>query len=226
MLFENSDLEVPAENLGISIKRTEPLTRSSEHPLFTNPQVVEAAFSPDVLIDGNNSDLLEIGDGRMIGLRVYEHAPAYQKDFSDVSQAIFELVMQQKSRALSEKMASDMIDQIEGGSLAQYVADQAGYSWTVLGPVTPSQQGINPYVLSAAFKIPRPTDKSESLGTAILMDGSSAVIRVSSVETDQVDAAEEFAGEIKNVFGRQRGFDEIRYFQESLRDSSDVDLSS
>ncbi|MEC8645295.1 MAG: SurA N-terminal domain-containing protein [Pseudomonadota bacterium] len=226
LLFENSDLQVPAENLGIPIKRTEPLTRSSEHPLFTNPQIVEAAFSPDVLIDGNNSDLLEIGDGRMIGLRVYEHAPAYQKDFSDVSQAILELVMQQKSSALSEKIASDMIDQIEGGSLAQYVADQAGYSWTVLGPVTPSQQGINPYVLSAAFKIPRPTDNSESLGIAILMDGSSAVIRVSSVETDQVGAAGELADEIKNVFGRQRGFDEIRYFQKSLRDSSDVDLSS
>ena len=162
----------------------------------------------------------------MIGLRVYEHSPAYQKDFSDVSQEILELVMQQKSRALSEKMASDMIDQIEGGSLAQYVADQAGYSWTVLGPVTPSQQGINPYVLSAAFKIPRPTDKFESLGNAILMDGSSAVIRVSSVETDQVGATEDLADEIKNVFGRQRGFDEVRYFQESLRDSSDVDLSS
>ena len=226
LLFENPDLRGPAEKLGISIKKTEPLTRFSEHPLFMNRQVVEAAFSPDVLIDGNNSDLLEIEDGHMIGLRVYEHAPAYQKEYSDVSSEISEQVMQRKSRALSEKMAFDIIDQIEKGSLAQYVADQAGYSWTVLGRISPSQKGIDPNVLSAAFKIPRPVEKSESLGTVILSDGSSAVIRVSSVETDQGDAVEEFAGEIKNVFGRQRGFDEIRYLQESLRDSYDVDLSS
>ena len=53
-----------------------------------------------------------------------------------------------------------------------------------------------------------------------------SVIRISSVETEQVDSAEDLADEIKSVFGRQRGFNEIRYFQESLRDSSDVDLSS
>ena len=177
-------------------------------------------------MDGNNSDLIELGDGRVIGLRVSEHAPAYQKDFSEVSTEIFDLVLQQKSRVLSEKMASDIISEIEQGSLAQYVADQYGYSWTVLGSITPSQQGINTNVLSAAFKIPRPVDKAESLGTAILADGSSAVIRISSVETEQVDSAEDLAAEIKNVFGRQRGFNEIRYFQESLRHSSDIDLSS
>ena len=226
LLFESPDLETPAEILGVAIERTEPLTRSSEHPVFVDPKVVEAAFSPDVLVDGNNSDLLEIRDGRMIGLRVYEHTPAYQKDFSEVSPEIFELVMQQKSRVLSEKLATDIVDQIEGGSLAQYAADQAGYSWSVLGYITPSQEGVNPNILSAAFKIPRPTDKSESLGTAILSDGSSAVIRVSSVEIDSADSAGDLADEIKNVFGRQRGFDEIRYLQESLRDASEVDLSS
>ena len=136
------------------------------------------------------------------------------------------MVLQQKSRALSEKIASDIINEIEQGSLAQYVADQYGYSWTVLGRITPSQQGVNTNVLSAAFKIPRPIDKAESLGTAILADGSSAVIRISSVETEQVDSDGDLADEIKNVFGRQRGFNEIRYLQESLRDASDVELSS
>ena len=67
-----------------------------------NDQVVESAFSPDLLVDGNNSDLLEIEDGRMIGLRVSEHVPAYQKDFSEVSTEVRELVVEQKSRALSE----------------------------------------------------------------------------------------------------------------------------
>ena len=64
-----------------------------------------------------------------IGLRVSEHAPAYQKDFSEVSTEIFDLVLKQKSRALSEKIASDIINEIEQGSLAQYVADQYGYPY-------------------------------------------------------------------------------------------------
>ena len=226
LLFENPDLEIPAKNMGVPIKTTEALARSSEHPLFVNAQVVESAFSPDVLMDGNNSDLIELEDGRVIGLRVSEHSPAYQKDFSEVSTELFDLVLQQKSRALSEKIASDIINEIEQGSLAQYVADQYGYSWTVLGRITPSQQGVNTNVLSAAFKIPRPIDKAESLGTVILADGSSAVIRISSVETEQVDSDGDLADEIKNVFGRQRGFNEIRYLQESLRDASDVELSS
>ena len=226
LLFENPDLEVPARTLGISIKTTEALARTSKYPLFMNSQVVEAAFSPDVLMDGNNSDLIETKDGRMIGLRVAEHAPAYQKDFNEVSTEIFELVLKQKSRALSGKIAGDIINEIDQGSLAQYVADQYGYSWTILGRITPSQQGIDTNVLSAAFKIPRPIDKTESMGTAVLSDGSSAVIRISSVEKEPVDSAEGLADEIKRVLGRQRGFDEIRYFQKSLRDSSDLDLSS
>ena len=226
LLFETPNLEIPAKEFGISVKRTEALARSSKHPLFMNAQVVESAFSPDVLMDGNNSDLIEIEDGYMIGLRVSEHTPAYQKDLNEVSTEVSELVMQQKSRALSKKKATDIIEEIERGSLAQYVADKYGYSWTRLGLISPSQQGVDPQVLSAAFKIPRPVDKAESLGTAILSDGSSAVIRISSVESDQENSAKDFSDDIKSIFGRQRGFDEMRYMQESLRDSLEVDLSS
>ena len=58
-------LEAGARELGLAIRETGPVTRDgqSDDPIASRPAVVAAAFSSDVLDDGNNSDPIEFDTG-------------------------------------------------------------------------------------------------------------------------------------------------------------------
>ncbi len=227
LLFENPDLSLLAANLNLTVNSTEPLTRSSDHFLFSSSEIVEASFSADVLVDQNNSDLIEVDEGHMVGLRVAKHIPGYQKKLEAVSNEITAVLIQKTAEEQSSTIATEIIEAISEGSLAQYVADQYGYSWETLGYVSPSEKGIPPEILEAAFKIARPHENKESLGITEMVSGASAIIRISDVESGRDDInAPELIAELKTVFAKQRGQIDMRELQFSLRGSADIERTN
>ena len=85
LLFEAIDLDSPAAELGLEVLSTGNLSRDSENFLMVNNSAATAVFSADVLIDGNNSDLLELTDSQHVGVRVQEHSPSVTRPLAEVT---------------------------------------------------------------------------------------------------------------------------------------------
>src|SRR5690606_35012659 len=58
--FESSDLVQPAQDLGLKVQTTAPFGREGGEGLTANRAVLQAAFSPEVLEEGSNSNALEL----------------------------------------------------------------------------------------------------------------------------------------------------------------------
>ena len=73
--FANPDsLKVASQVLKLPVQKTEWITRKGGKPSLTlNPKVLAAAFSHDVLDQGNNSDVIELAQDKVMVLRVDEH---------------------------------------------------------------------------------------------------------------------------------------------------------
>ena len=69
-------LKVAAEELGLTIEKSEWFTRTGGTGVAANPKVVKAVFSDDVLRGKQNSDVIEISADSFITLRVLEHREA------------------------------------------------------------------------------------------------------------------------------------------------------
>lgn len=181
MLFEAIDLEAPAAELGLEVLSTGNLSRESENFLMANNSVATSAFSADVLIDGNNSDLLELTDSHHVGIRVEGYSPSVTISLAEVTEDIRYILRRGKAESLAGMRADSIVEAINGGSLSQYVANEYGLDWIVAPSLSRFSRDIDPLVMREAFKLPRPADHKESLGVAILPNGDSLVLRVSEV---------------------------------------------
>ena len=225
MLFENfSELETTADELGLQVRTTGDLARDASHALMSVKHVADAAFSPDVLLDGNNSDLIEIDDDYHLGLRVLEHKPSETLPFEEVREDVRYILQREKATKLASVKAQQIVDAVAAGSLAQYVADEYGVEWRLVAAASRFQQDIEPLVLAEAFKLPRPADNKESLGSATLPNGDSVVLRVSTViNKPESELTEQEMTTIQLSLTGQLGSNDFQDFQKSLEKEASLE---
>jgi len=107
--FEHPDALQPiADQLGLEIQHSELFTRESGTGIAGNPEVREAAFSDLVLVEQNNSDPIELGDQRMLIVRLNEHIPASPRPLAEVRDQITLLLQ----RELASSRAREVAEQI------------------------------------------------------------------------------------------------------------------
>ncbi|MBT7370430.1 MAG: hypothetical protein HN816_07270 [Gammaproteobacteria bacterium] len=225
LLFENfSELESTASAIELDVKITGDLKRDANHELMSVSRVVAAAFSPDVLVDGNNSDLIEVSEDHHIGLRVLEHKPSSIRALSEVTEDVRYILQREKAAELAQTRAKEIVAAIDSGSLAQFVADEYSLEWQVALKATRFDQEVDPFILGEAFKLLRPVENKESLGVATLLNGDSVVLRVSSVVNRPAGEIEEseLAG-VQAGLARQMGLSDFQEFQQSLKQEATLE---
>lgn len=106
MVFaDDSTLTPVAEELGLEIQISEPFSRMGGEGILSNPQVVEAAFSDLVLLDGAVSDPIDVGQNHLVVIKLEEHFPAEVKPLDEVADSIRERLMLERAADLAREQA-------------------------------------------------------------------------------------------------------------------------
>ena len=97
--YENFDsLDPVAEALELEIHETDWITISDTSGIFQYPKVQKAAFSKEVLEEGNNSEVLVVGErDHVIVIRVSENELAVQMTYEESKNKIMEKLQLEKS---------------------------------------------------------------------------------------------------------------------------------
>lgn len=85
LVYESEDLQRPAEAMDLEIEVHGPVERSGGEGLTSNPRVMMAAFDEEVLVDGRNSQLLELDADTVVAIRVREHQRPQQLTLDQAS---------------------------------------------------------------------------------------------------------------------------------------------
>jgi peptidyl-prolyl cis-trans isomerase D len=223
LAFESADLAGPAAELDLPVKSTGHVGRGAASGIASNPSVIAAAFEPDVLLDGNNSRIIEVNPNHHVVVRVQEHNPRQVKGFDLVQDEVRTKLAREKATELAQARAKEMVAMLEEGALTRYVADQYGLAWTVVGEASRNQAGMDRQVNSTAFSLPRPPADTKSTGYSVLEDGDAAVISVTNVRNKPEDQmiAPELEG-LKRVLENQRGASEYREFRNQLAQAGNI----
>ena len=223
LAFEHLDLEIPAEESDLEIQTTDALTRVAADALMGSDAIGEAAFGADVLLDGNNSDVIEVTDDRHVVLRVKEHAPSERESLELVKEGIRLQLQTDKSKVEAEARAEEMVKQIQEGSLARYVADQHDLEWQRSEMTSRTDAEIDPNILIQAFDMPRPAEGKESVSHVTLPNGDAAVIRVSGVHYPEAEEISEDQTQalVRGLVAQQGNIDFFE-FERSRSDTANV----
>ncbi|MGH8612327.1 MAG: SurA N-terminal domain-containing protein [Gammaproteobacteria bacterium] len=222
--FENADTLGPAaEALDLGVQHSDYFSRDGGDGIATEPKVIEAAFSPAVLDQGENSETLELDNDRVVVLRVEEHKPAAEKPLSEVRKEIIKKIT---DKAVSEKtkdVGAALLDRLQSGTSRQDLAKETQIEWKETEPVGRADPTVNRAVLRTAFRLPHPKDGKPSYEGVQLGNADYMLVGVLTVE----DAKDEKPQtDSRNEWIARQGNQSWRDFITALKHKADIDVYS
>ena len=180
-------LQAVSKQLNLPIQTVSDVTRDSGSGIAVNPAVRQKAFSNEVLVQGNNSDPIQIGPNHVVVIRVQSHVPSQLKPLPQVrDQIIARLKLQQAARQAQQVAAQVQAALVSGESLAQ-VAAKYKLKFTAAKYVMRTDTGSVPAaVLSAAFAAPPPNRKTPQAGIVALSGGDQAVYLLTGMKAGEL----------------------------------------
>jgi peptidyl-prolyl cis-trans isomerase D len=180
--FEHPDsLEPAANQFNLKIQQTGLFTRDAGEGLAAEEAVRKAAFGEEVL-NGRNSDPVELGNEKAIVLRVKEHQLASDKPMAEVREVVIAKLRDQEARAEAGKRAQDVLKQVKDGKPLDEAAKAMGLAVVKAGYIRREADKLPPELIRAAFQSPRPAPNKPSSGDVALPDGGHVVFSVTAVK--------------------------------------------
>jgi len=195
LAFEQPDsLQGLADALGLRIQESDWIGRDGGDGIAANPDVLEAIFSNDVLVDGNNSGTLEIGDDDLVVLRVLDHQPAEQQPLEAVRDQVLQAARAQKIRtALEEKGAALLAELEQGKATMDTIAGDESLKLERTALLARNAGQPSRELVDKAFAMPLPTSGKPAYSGLLLENGDYALISLDQVQPGDYDALPEDA---------------------------------
>jgi len=190
LAFENPDsLDAVAEDLGVTPSITDWISpvAATNSGIGRNAAVIEAAFSPDVLQEGFNSEPIELDATRIIVIRVVEHRASRQQPLEEVSERIERTLAARQARKLAADSGRALLERLQSGEDRARVAEQAELTWSDTMELGRSAREADASVLKTLFRMPRPGSGETLFGSAISAGGDTVIVALQRV----IDGASE-----------------------------------
>lgn len=222
LTYESPDSLIPAaETLGLELQTSDWIERSGGEGILGSPKVTNAAFSEDVLVRGNNSELIEPDRDRMraIVLRVDRHEPAAVRPLEEVREEIVTALQAQQASAAALAEAESLVQRLRGGEELAAVAPEGEDTPAPQEPglVSRNQRELPPTVLELAFAAPRPGAGAVSYAAGQQPGGDAVIVAVRNVQDGSAEDMEPAArkserallAQIRGEHGFERVVDDL-----------------
>ncbi|MCG6969203.1 MAG: SurA N-terminal domain-containing protein [Gammaproteobacteria bacterium] len=177
--------------VGLEIKTTPLFGRQGGTGVAANPKVAQAAFSNEVLVEGYNSEPLEIGENHVVVLRVKDHVEKKPRTLEQAKAEIKIRLMNEKAQEKAKLQGEEIISRLRAGEEPSAIAEEMGLEWTKSGELKRSDRKIDSAIVKQAFKLSRPKEGDRSYGGTVLAAGDYAVVAVNSVTDGKIGEIEE-----------------------------------
>jgi len=222
-VFNAPDLAEPSEELGLTIKQSEPVFRSQQNGLFSNASLLAAAFSEDVLEGGHNSEVIELGNSRFVVLRVAKHNPAEVQAIEAVRQEIVLRITENTATAAVSAEAQKALQALQSGTGVEAFANENSYEWQVELASSRGNTAIPAPALRRAFELPAPAEGESTFEYVLTPTGDALVfelVRVAVGEFSVLGESEKLGltQQLSQEFGSLVNVE----YQNGLRDRADI----
>lgn len=214
--FEASDLVQPAQELGLQLKTSAPFGREGGEGVTANRQVVQAAYAEEVLEDGGNSNAIELDPDTTLVLRVKEHMKPALLPFEQVATGIRQTLAQKKAREAAKAEGEALLASLNKG-------ESVSGDWVKIEAANRSQEGIDPLVLQALFRMSKPADGGFSYAGVSLNNGDFVVLRLEGVGQAETQLSADERASYRRFLASRAGQQDFAAYREELKEKADIE---
>lgn len=219
-----NDLEPAAAELDVEVKESDWLTPTggSDSPL-ADPAIQRQAFSDDLLTSRENSDLIELEDGRYAVIRVVDYQPPQREAFAEVRERVEQAVIEERASEQARADAQTIAEAVnDGESLTDAAQALANARLNDRQWSERNERALPAGVRETAFRLPASGTKPASAGVARLADGWAAVVVTQVENADPTAVSAEQRGQLRQSMNTIDGQTAFRAVLASLREQAEV----
>jgi len=225
-------LDTAAKTLGLPIKSTGLFARSGGTGIAANAKVIAAAFSDDVLAQGNNSSLINLGTDDSVVVRVDKHVPKAVQPLAAVSDTIRKKILDDRVVAAAKQQADTLLERLRKGEDMQAVAKsvhssvQTVHEALRMPKTADEQKNLPDPIRGEAFRLPHPVGGKPQFASVAVGDGVFAVLAVDKVQSGDLSKItpperEALRRDMAQAYGNVATHD----FIEALKSKTDIKIA-
>lgn len=186
--YQTPDSLAPvSEALKIKIKQTEPFSRAGGKDTITqNKQVINTAFSNDVLELGNNSEPVQLDNDSVVVLRVNQHLASKEQSLEEVQGKIQKILSKQFSQEKAKNIGTTLLNPVEDKA-QQDLMSANKLQWKSVENAPRDYDKLNSLINDLAFNLLRP----EGRDGVSLENGDYIVVKLKKINDGKLSTLDQ-----------------------------------
>jgi peptidyl-prolyl cis-trans isomerase D len=158
---------------------TELFTRTAPPAALSSAKALNAAFDIDTIDQGVNSDLIDLGDNRLMVLRVVNNEAERTKDLTEVSASIKQILVKEMSLSAAREWAQSLLTSILAGEDISEQLVSKNIAWQEKQSVARTDSELGQNVLTELFKLSE--DSANNTAVVDTLSGDVTLVQVSKI---------------------------------------------
>ncbi len=190
LVYRNpTSLEPAAKELGLTIEHTGLFGRSgTKSGLASNPAVVKAAFSANVLTSRNTSDPISLGTNHMVVIHLAKHEPSAELPLDKVTDKVRQKILDARTASQASARADSLYAKLGKGHDLDKLAAGEKLKVKTVDAAHRTQKGVPQPVLAKAFAMPQPGKDGPRFAKVSLGDATYALVELKAVHPGDPDS--------------------------------------
>ena len=226
LIYEDpTTLESAGLVMDLPVNEVGPFTRSGGEGVAANPEVIEAAYSDLVLLQGSVSDPVNLDEDRLVMIKLKEHLPVALKPLEEVQADIVIALNDQLARDNANARANELLMAMQDGAGEfEVLATEAGLEYALNEAVGRNSFVPDVMLVKEVFKLQSAADGAP-LQIVLPTSSGFAVVSLDSIEQGTLDADALIANQqYERVLANSSASQEANGLIQQLRDSADVEV--
>ncbi|MEP7702877.1 SurA N-terminal domain-containing protein [Paraglaciecola sp. 25GB23A] len=158
---------------------TELFTRTAPPEALSSAKALNAAFDVDIIDQGVNSDLIDLGDNRLMVLRVVNNEAERTKELTEVSASIKQILVKEMSLSAAREWAQSLLTGIRAGEDISEQLASKNIAWQEKQSVARTDSELGQNVLTELFKLSE--DSANNTAVVDTLSGDVTLVQVTKI---------------------------------------------
>jgi peptidyl-prolyl cis-trans isomerase D len=222
-LIYSERLQSIADELNLEILSSNPFSRAGGSGIFSNPALAAAAFSEEVLLENNNSEVVELNPSQAVVLRVEEFNEASIRPLDGVEPEIAVLIRTEMESNAVRSLGDEILAAVESGTNLDEILQTNGLEWLEAMGVVRNAPSINSEIVNQVFSMGKPDAGSVEHGSINLSNGTFVVVELEQVNSGEINSLEDAEREnMSTSLLSEKGSNDLQAYILNLRENSDI----
>jgi peptidyl-prolyl cis-trans isomerase D len=226
LAFETGDLQTISEELSMDVLLSGAFGRTGSTGIFSNPTLIAAAFSDEVLLDGNNSDVIELNTSQAVVLNVREFNEASLLPLEEVEPEIAVILRTEMEREAVQSLSDQLLTSIENGEPIDQLLEENQIEWITEQGANRVAASVNREILDRVFSLSLSDAATPVYDNLVLSNDTAVVIELNSVNPGSIETLAQIDKEnMVSSMISDLGNSDFQAYMSNLQESADIKSS-